>query len=101
MRTSSLDGSTPDHAYFTRPPLRMAPNLGRGSTYRCGKPVQITGPSLLVNSPRPRSLRCSAMHLATVDCATAKPSTLGQHVVSESVRGRFEDQLGLVGHAEN
>src|SRR5436189_3432910 len=42
---SSLDGATPDQAYFTTLPLRWQPNLGRGSTYRCGKSVQTTGPS--------------------------------------------------------
>src|SRR5580704_2834125 len=40
---SSLDGSTPDHAYFTPLPLRMAAYPGRSSTYRRGKAVQTTG----------------------------------------------------------
>jgi putative transposase len=42
---SSLDGATPDHAYFTPLPLRWAAyyNPGRGSTYRRGNSVQTTG----------------------------------------------------------
>jgi putative transposase len=40
---SSLDGTTPDQAYFTALPFRMAAYLGRRSTYRRGKSVQTTG----------------------------------------------------------
>ena len=40
---SSLDGTTPDQAYFTRCPSAWQPNPGRGSTYRRGKSVQTTG----------------------------------------------------------
>ena len=39
---SSLDGKTPDQAYFTPLLLRMAANRGRRSTYRRGKTVQTT-----------------------------------------------------------
>ena len=39
---SSLDGMTPDQAYFTPLPC-WQPNPGRGSTYRRGKSVQTTG----------------------------------------------------------
>jgi hypothetical protein len=42
---SSLDGMTPDQAYFTPLPLRAQPNPGRRSTYRRGKVVQTTGTS--------------------------------------------------------
>ena len=42
---SSLDGMTPDQAYFTRCHSAWQPNLGRGSTYRSGKSVQTTGAS--------------------------------------------------------
>jgi len=37
---SSLDGGTPDHAYFSSLPIRMA---ARRSTFRRGKSVQTTG----------------------------------------------------------
>jgi len=40
---SSLDGTTPDQAYFTRCHSAWQPNPGRGSTYRRGKSVQTTG----------------------------------------------------------
>src|SRR6266850_1286511 len=40
---SSLDRRTPDQAYFTPLPIRMAPNHGRRPTYRRGKTVQTTG----------------------------------------------------------
>jgi putative transposase len=40
---SSLDGTTPDKAYFTALPLRMQLKPGRRSTYRRGKSVQTTG----------------------------------------------------------
>jgi len=40
---SSLDGMTPDQAYFGPLPLRLQPNHGRGPTYRRGKSVQTTG----------------------------------------------------------
>jgi transposase InsO family protein len=42
---SSLDGMTPDQAYFTRCPSARQPNPGRRSTYRRGKVVQTTGTS--------------------------------------------------------
>ena len=44
---SSLDGGTPDQAYFTPLPLRPAANPGRRSTYRRGDSVQTTGTSSL------------------------------------------------------
>jgi hypothetical protein len=40
---SSLDGTTPDKAYFEPLPVRVEPNPGRRSTYRRGKSVQTTG----------------------------------------------------------
>jgi hypothetical protein len=42
---SSLDGMTPDQAYFTPLPLPRQPNPGRRSTYRRGKVVKTTGTS--------------------------------------------------------
>jgi len=50
---SSLDGMTPDQAYFTRCPSAWQPNHGRGSTYRRGKSVQTTGAtSVVTGDPR-------------------------------------------------
>ena len=40
---SSLDGMTPDQAYFNRCRSARQPNPGRHSTYRCGEIVQTTG----------------------------------------------------------
>ena len=47
---SSLDGITPDQAYFTPLPLRLAAYPGRGSTYRRGKSVQTTGTTSLLRA---------------------------------------------------
>jgi hypothetical protein len=54
---SSLDGITPDQAYFTPLPLRLAAYPGRGSTYRRGKSVQTTGTTSL---SRPAHRRAGA-----------------------------------------
>src|SRR5215468_6518018 len=51
----SLDGATPNQAYFTELPLSARqPNPGRGSTYRRGNSVQRFGTT--ANAPR----RCHA-----------------------------------------
>src|SRR4051812_6148368 len=42
---SSLDGGTPDQAYFNPLPIGMQPSPGRRSTYRRGDSVQTTGTS--------------------------------------------------------
>ena len=48
---SSLDGMTPDQAYFhTAAASAWQPNPGRGSTYRRGKSVQTTGTTSLCRS---------------------------------------------------
>jgi hypothetical protein len=52
---SSLDGMTPDQAYFTPLPSAWQPNPGRRSTYRRGKSVQTTGDHLTEAVRRPRN----------------------------------------------
>jgi putative transposase len=46
---SSLDGSTPDQAYFNSRRSARQPNPGRCSTYRRGNSVQTTGTSSLAS----------------------------------------------------
>src|SRR5262245_23558938 len=75
--TSSLDGSTPDQAYFTRPPA-WQPNRGRGSTYQGGKSVQTTATTSDRLSFLDMKFRKSTYRLITV---TFDGRTLG-HIAS-------------------
>ena len=54
---SSLDGRTPDDAYFghdSMPPIRLRPNPGRRSTYPSGESVRTFGATSLIRGARGR-----------------------------------------------
>ena len=61
---SSLDGTTPDKPTSRRCPSAWQPNLGRRSTYRCGKSVQTTGATSehVLPSPQTRAFAEAVVH---------------------------------------
>jgi putative transposase len=83
---SSLDGMTPDQAYFNPLPSAWQPNPGRGSTYRRGKSVQTTGTTSFVFLP----LLCALHSNLTYNLGNdTKLSQFASNVVSTAAALHF------------